>query len=157
MIERTDASDTAFTSADPSEFDQIEQRSRRQKPIGLALAAAKQIYEDFDRQIFQGMLQLLLRGDLVWLTIVLHKKVRGHCKAADGSMDDVAEIAKTIVKGVDRKGWINVASDPSSANRGTRRTDAERQDHWSWLRAFICNFVTRSDSHGSQKPLKLSL
>jgi len=63
------------------------------EPVGLAIAAAKQIDQDFHRQVFQLVL-LRLWGDNVWLAIVLHNEVCGHCEPARRSADHVAEIAE---------------------------------------------------------------
>src|SRR5690242_12833988 len=92
---------------------------------------------------------LRLRSSLVRLATVLHDEVSGHRQPTGWGANYVAEIAKTVVIGISRDGWITLHPVPGDQIGNTGRMDAQGQDHRRRLGAFIRYFVASPNLHGN--------
>jgi hypothetical protein len=114
--------------------------------IGLAISTAEEEDERVDREVLQCM---LLRSQIhrVWLSLILHEKVCGHCELASGSTDYMAEIAENVVIGIGGNDRIELQAIPGQQIRDPGRMNTQLHDHWCRLRAIVGNPVTRVNPH----------
>ena len=97
--------------------------------IRLAIPAAKEIDERFDRELFQSLL-LSIRRYGVGLAAVADQKIREKSKPAPWGVYDVANIAETIAIAVGRDRGIQVQKIRRHQVLEARRMHAEHRNHW---------------------------